>query len=120
MDLLFSVLSHRRRRSVLQCLGEDPTSVEDLARLVAEDEGTASGRSSGAPRSLHVRTSLEHQHLPKLAHAGLVEWDRETETVARTPAAEAVDPLLGFVAGLGRAGGASGPDSGRDRGPSNA
>jgi hypothetical protein len=98
VDLLFSVLSHRRRRSILRQLGDDPRPVDELAQRVAADEGAASGRSAGSSQLLHVRTSLEHQHLPKLVHAGLVEWDRANDEVRRTVAADRVDPILASVA----------------------
>jgi DNA-binding transcriptional ArsR family regulator len=97
VDAIFKVLSHRRRRTVLRCLDEDWRDVSELASRVATEEGTACGRSAPTASLLHVQTSLEHQHLPKLAHAGLVRWDRGEGRVTLGPAAEELSPLLEFA-----------------------
>jgi hypothetical protein len=104
VDSLFRVLSDHRRRTVLRCLDErDGWELSDLARRVAASEGTApgsSGSGSGPGGSaLHVRTAIEHQHLPKLVHAGLVGWDRETDQVWVAPSATEVSTLLEFANG---------------------
>lgn len=97
VDAIFKVLSHRRRRTILRCLDDDWRSVAELAARVAREEGTASGRSAPTGSRLHVQTSLEHQHLPKLTHAGLVQWDRTENQVTLGPAAEELSPLLEFA-----------------------
>jgi hypothetical protein len=102
LDTLFRLLSHQRRRLVLATLERaGRTEVGDLADRVAAAEGTASVRSTPTASSLHVRTSLEHQHLPKLVHAGLVEWDRSTGEVALDDRAREVGPLMQFAARYG-------------------
>jgi DNA-binding transcriptional ArsR family regulator len=101
IDTLFRVLSDRRRRIVLRCLDGEGRGVDELARRVAMVEGTASGRSAPDASLHHVRTALEHQHLPKLVHAGLVEWHRTEDRVELTADAAAVRPLLEFGIGDG-------------------
>jgi hypothetical protein len=44
-----------------------------------------------------TRVSLHHADLPKLDDAGLIEWDRESGTVARGPNWGAVAPLLEWL-----------------------
>jgi hypothetical protein len=39
-------------------------------------------------------TSLYHVHLPELAQAGYIEWDRDDGTVRRGPANDEVAPVL--------------------------
>jgi predicted transcriptional regulator len=97
IDTLFRVLSDQRRRIVLRCLEGGSRSITELARRVAAEEGTASGRSAPNASLLHVRTALEHQHLPKLVHTGLVQWDREADDVSLAPGATVVQPLLEFA-----------------------
>jgi DNA-binding transcriptional ArsR family regulator len=97
VDAIFKVLSHRRRRTILRCLDDDWQDVSTLAGEVGTAEGTACGRSAPTASRLHVQTSLEHQHLPKLAHAGLVRWDRESERVTLGPVAAELEPLLEFA-----------------------
>lgn len=41
---------------------------------------------------------LEHVHLPKLDDAGLIEWDRDTDTITRGPRFDEVEPVLRLLA----------------------
>lgn len=83
---LFEVLAVRRRRIALSVLTERelPIDVGTLGQAVAERE-----RSAPDEQTVHrVRMSLHHAHLPKLADAGLVEYDWE-----RCVVEESVDEL---------------------------
>lgn len=77
LDTLLSVLAHRHRRRIVAALEDVPRRggtefpVEGLA---AVDEGLES-----------IRTEMYHLHLPKLADAGYIEWDRETDTIRHGP-----------------------------------
>lgn len=101
LDVLFDVLSHRRRRLTLRFLRDrgDATAVDALVSYLVSEEGTATERSAPAERRTRVRTALEHQHLPKLAHADLVEWDRTAGTLVPTDEVGHVAELLDVVTG---------------------
>lgn len=45
-----------------------------------------------------VRRSLHHRHVPKLADAGLVEYDRTFDAVGLATDDAALEPLLGDAA----------------------
>lgn len=83
VDGLFDVLSHSRRRFVVAYLDQRsaPTAVADLAADLARwerDRPEPRGSDDGvAPRYL----ALYHVHLPRMAEAGMVEYDRESETL---------------------------------------
>lgn len=77
-------IANRVCRATLRALAErtGPVEVSSLASLVAaetSDEDLDDVTSGERGRTL---VDLAHTHLPKLAEAGLVDWDSEAETVA--------------------------------------
>jgi hypothetical protein len=72
-----TALSEVTRRQVVQILHEDTraVSIHDLAEQIA-------ATSSADADSLRVR--LHHNHLPKLAECGLVDWNSESGMVSTT------------------------------------
>ena len=78
-DADVEVLSDRRRREILSVLSESrgQLDIDELAdRLAAADRA-----STGGADESDVRVSLHHVHLPKLASAGIVEYDPERRTI---------------------------------------
>lgn len=77
LDALAALLGNARRRFVLRYLQlrDAPVPIEELAEAVARwecddlDEVTPHRKDC-------IRASLHHVHLPKLADAGLVRYDR--------------------------------------------
>lgn len=81
IDGIMDVLSSQVRRCVLIAFleGISETDIETLRqRAGVEDAGKV----------------LHHVHLPKLAHAGYIEWDRDSNVVARGPRYNEIEPLL--------------------------
>ena len=80
----FKILSLRRRRTILCCLAERPDDrigFQSLVEAVSAHEAETEGRSTKqdrtrAPRRQRVATALHHDDLPRLAEAGLVEYNR--------------------------------------------
>ena len=90
IDPLLEVLADHRRRAVLRYLRGVRGEVE-IATL-AEGVRTADG---DPPRD-RIALRLHHVHLPKLASAGLVDYDRERRCVAfadHGPAERLLDAL---------------------------
>lgn len=80
VDQAFSVLAAPERRIIvgfLQKTDHGAVSVEGLAE-VCNSEGIENGDSTTTD---YLVTTLRHQHLPKLADAGIVEFDRESGQV---------------------------------------
>jgi DNA-binding transcriptional ArsR family regulator len=80
---VYEALSDGRRRDLLDTLHrtDDRVPVEELAaRFLYEYEQSNVEHSRDV-----VELRLRHVHLPKLQHAGLVEWDREAAEVTLTP-----------------------------------
>lgn len=81
IDAILELLSHRERRKVLEYLVQttaDTVQVEELLEYLAEDEAD---RTGGSPSRARFETSLYHLHLPKLADAGIVDYDPRTQQV---------------------------------------
>lgn len=72
-------VSEARNREILTVLGNSgrPLHVDGLAERLAAREAPADGSSPSENRLDRVRVSLHRDHLPKIADAGLVEYDRE-------------------------------------------
>lgn len=72
-DRLLDLLAERRRRQVLETLVDSSgqLSLDELARAVSDADGSDEHRT---------RIELHHTHLPKLAEAGVVSYDREALT----------------------------------------
>lgn len=88
LDTRFDILSNPHRRALIAILDETPTLTrhELTTRLVATITDTTSQPTSEKRRQLRI--ALQHNHLPRLADACLIEYD--TETVAATSTLPAV------------------------------
>lgn len=83
-DALFEAMSNRRARYVLSYLDSvsvDVLELDDLADGVAEWEIEAGVATDPGECRHRVTVDLHHHHLPKLAEAGLVDYDPRTKTV---------------------------------------
>jgi len=84
LDALLGHLSHPIRRRVLLALfAADPNAVLSPDDLVAH--GEPSERDA---------IELHHNHLPRLAAAGYLEWNRLDDTVTRGPNFETIVPMI--------------------------
>jgi hypothetical protein len=100
LDETFELLAHERRRRVITCLREHGTlTLADLADEIAEREHDAPISKIPKEDVLHVYSSLWHTHVPKLAEAGVVEYDQDRDLVSL---GDSVDQVAQFVS-LGRA-----------------
>lgn len=94
---LFDALAPAERRRVLRCLSDSEfmMSLADLAAGAAAletDEDPAAVTDDEGPERAEIR--LHHVHVPKLADAGLVDYDTRSKMVALTPAGERVSRRL--------------------------
>lgn len=76
----YDTLRHPRRIHLLDALqdGRSSFTLTELSAAIVDRE--ASGASGEATLD-DVRVSLVHNHLPRLAEFGLLEWDGETVTL---------------------------------------
>lgn len=98
---LFEVLRDPRRRQVVDVLEDRTTqvSLDDLASRLATCERWIDGDGTSDSAVEDVALSLHHVHLPRLATAGIVEYDAESNVV--TPrATETASRLVRAADGL--------------------
>lgn len=88
LDTVFELLANRRRRFVLYYLAmvEDEAAilkVEDIVTQLREWERKWTEAESSEARESQesVRIDLHHNHLPRLAATGLIDYDARTETI---------------------------------------
>lgn len=78
---LHQLLASERRRLLLSQLmthSDDPASVDDLVEGIIEHEYPDPGPET---HRIRIEIDLHHVHLPKLADAGIVDYDPIAETV---------------------------------------
>ena len=84
-DELFDVLSNSSRRRILTALVDaDPRAEPEfgIAEFARDDR-----RDDDLAR-------LHHTHLPKLDDAGVIEWNRHSQTIERGPRFDDIAPLV--------------------------
>jgi len=99
---VFGLLASDRRRRVLLLLCEEESAEVPEAVSCRGDAAaprTAGGDERARSRSRRLRRlRLYHADLPKLAAAGLIDWERGSDRVSRGPRFEEVEPLLDALA----------------------
>lgn len=81
-DQFYQALAATPRRRLLYSLVEDEEStVEELAAILGDWEVTKTETTHTPADRTEIRLQLLHNHLPRLAEAGLIEYDRDTGTV---------------------------------------
>ncbi|SFS46911.1 DUF7344 domain-containing protein [Halostagnicola kamekurae] len=103
-ETVLHLVADPRRRTILHQLRENGgvIEIEALADVVAERTARSSPIEETDPPTARTddqrltRAELHHTHLPKLADAGVIEYDSRTGTV-RYRSHDRVEALLGFV-----------------------
>lgn len=89
----FDLLANQRCQIALSCLADhsQPIALADLAEDVAVRENEASITEISKEEIQRIRTSLYHNHVPRLADAGAVEYDPDRNSVWRSETGGATD-----------------------------
>ncbi|WP_227354909.1 DUF7344 domain-containing protein [Haladaptatus salinisoli] len=100
LEVILDVLANRRRRYVLYHLREHETAVvESLVEHVRTMEEEAAIAPSPSKQQ-RLRVELLHTHLPKLASAGVVRFERTGEFVEYDVQSEAFELFVELAANV--------------------
>lgn len=93
VDLVHELLKNERRRFVLDHLerAEGPVTMRDLSEAIAARENDKPVAAVTAAERKRVYVGLHQSHLPKLAEAGVVEFDEERDRISLGEHAGALD-----------------------------
>jgi DNA-binding transcriptional ArsR family regulator len=91
-DVIFDIVSNRRRRFVLRHLHneQNPAQLTDIATELAAAESDTTPEQVDKQARKRAYVSLYQTHIPRLAEAEIVEYDEETGEVFLTDSAEEV------------------------------
>lgn len=84
VDQALYMLSRHHRRVILFLLND----------AVVVDESDVILRSDDREQTT---LELKHNHLPKLAEAGYIEWDQDTGEISQGPRFDEIKPLLELI-----------------------
>jgi len=95
-DLVFDLLSSQRRRMILYYLHqqEGTATVNEISKEIASMENDVPVEDLTRQQQKRVYVSLYQTHLPKLAQAGVIDYDRENGTVSLTDRVQEIDTYL--------------------------
>lgn len=85
-DMLLALADRHRRRILIALLDESPKAIDDIA--------VPRGERADEANPKHRQIHLLHNHLPHLAEARLVRWERGSGTIEKGPRFEEIRPLL--------------------------
>lgn len=95
-DVVFEILSSRRRRMVLYILRQegDTATVNELAERIASLENDIPVKQLTSQQQKRVYVSLYQTHLPKLDATGIIDYDADEGEVALTSRANEMNAYL--------------------------
>ena len=98
-DSVLDLCRHQHRRIVLAVLTAErrPLTLNDLTKTVITCNHQTPITEASEDAIAKVRLSLYHRHLPKLASAGLIEFDPEKQLVEPTKQLEQMQPTLSTI-----------------------
>jgi hypothetical protein len=97
LETVFDILRNERRQRVLGYLavsGGDVARTGELAEHVAAIENDVAVAELSSQQRKRVYVALYQCHLPKMADANVVEFDKDRGTIRRGPNASQITPYL--------------------------
>ncbi|WP_224447969.1 DUF7344 domain-containing protein [Haloprofundus salilacus] len=98
-DTVLDLCRDQHRRIVLAVLAEEHRSltVNDLSKAILKYNHHAPVTEVSEEVLAEIRLSLYHEHIPKLASKGVIEYDPERQHVVPTERFDQSQPLLSSI-----------------------
>lgn len=99
LTVILEALTHRRRRYVLYYLHErsEPAEAEEIAKQILAWETDRDPDAVTTEEAEQVLADLYHNHLPRLADEGLIDYDRRTLTARSWKYHDLLSKVLQFL-----------------------
>ncbi|AHF99730.1 hypothetical protein HALLA_13980 [Halostagnicola larsenii XH-48] len=81
LDVVFNLLSVRRRRYALYYLADQDDGIATFDKLVDSILTREAETEHRDEHRTQIQTSLQHVHLPRLEDAGILEYDARSDTI---------------------------------------
>lgn len=81
LDAILDILANHRRRALLEYLWEQPESVGSFEEATEHTILRVGQKQGAQPNHDDVQVDLQHHHLPKMADAGVLEYDIRSQTI---------------------------------------
>lgn len=101
LDVIFDILSNKRRRLVIEYLRKRDGSVDltELAEHIAAVENDKPVAELSSSERKRVYVGLYQTHLPKMSDAGIVEFEQDMKRISLLPGAVQLFPYLDIDGG---------------------
>lgn len=96
VDAILELISHQRRRAVLEILltHDQLLTTTDIRNEVVEKEQDTEITEIPSEQVKQVHISLHHVHIPKLAEEGVINYDSNRDFVEPTEKLSQLEPFL--------------------------
>lgn len=95
-DTIFELLKNQRRRDALAYLkaNDGEATLSDMAEFIAAKENDITVQELSSSQRKRVYIGLYQCHLPKMASAGVIDFEKNRGDITIRPLAEQLEPFL--------------------------
>ena len=99
LDTVLDVCEHKHRRIVLAALADQQQSlsINDLTNAIVKHNHHTPPTEAADEIVTQIQTGLHHIHLPKLAEAGLIQYEPERQVVEPTAQLDRAESHLSAI-----------------------
>lgn len=81
LDAILDILANHRRRALLEYLWDQPGDVGSVEGATKHTILRIGQKQGAQPNHDDIQVDLQHHHLPKMADAGIIEYDIRSQTI---------------------------------------